>query len=423
MKRSFYMVRVAVLVAFTAVSSGAGQPLHISGYFKNFSIVMDQPHPENISEAQDQPLMGAVNNRLRLVLSEKLHPEVALKLAYDISPRIQDRSLFYQATYDVGIATTAYRAYDFDSRIYPQEGDPVASFAIFHNLDRAVVTISNPGADIYVGRQAIAWGQARAVNPTDVLAPFAFDELDVEDRRGVDAVRVRIPMGFMSEVDFGAVFGDELDVDNSAAYVRSKFYYRQNDISILAVAFRENLMAGFDLARSIGGAGFWVEAAHVFADALDSDERDASEDYFRASIGADYSLRNGTYLFAEYHFNGAGSGEAEEYLARLDRTAYRDGSVYLMGEHYFVPGATYQLTPLIIVTGQTLINLSDPSLLLAPHAEYNIAENLYLSGGAFIGVGKSPEVEFNPFVGPIYRLRSEFGGYADSYYAALRFYF
>lgn len=423
MKTSQRILSTVVTVLVAAMPAWADLPFDVSGYFKNFSIAMDQPHPENVSEALDQPLMGAVNNRLRLVLSARPYDDISLKLAYDISPRIQDQMLFYQPVYDIGIATSAYRAYDFDARLYPKEGDPVRSFALFHNLDRAVVTISNPGADVYIGRQAIAWGQARAVNPTDVLAPFAFDELDVEDRRGVDAIRVRVPMGFMSEVDFGAVFGDEFDADNSAAFVRTKFYYRQNDISLLAVAFRENLMLGFDLARSIGGAGFWVEAAHVFAKAFESDAPDRDEDYFRASIGGDYSLRDGTYLFGEYHYNGAGSGNEEDYLIRMDRTAYREGSVYLMGEHYFVPGASHQVTPLIVVTGQALVNLGDQSLLLAPHAEYNIAENVYLSGGAYLGVGESPEVDLTPFTGPFYTLRSEFGSYADSYYVSFRFYF
>ncbi|MBN2105171.1 bifunctional alpha,alpha-trehalose-phosphate synthase (UDP-forming)/trehalose-phosphatase [bacterium] len=57
-------------------------------------------------------------------------------------------------------------------------------------------------AAVYCGRQDIVWGSARTVNPMDVIAPFSFGSLDTEDRRGVDAIRLRIPVGCMGEIDF-----------------------------------------------------------------------------------------------------------------------------------------------------------------------------------------------------------------------------
>ena len=78
----------------------------------------------------------------------------------------------------------------------------------YQNLDRAFLTFSPPSGDIYIGRQAIAFGAADVVNPTDVLAPYGFDSLDTENRPGVDALRYRIPFGGMGELDFGVVCGD-----------------------------------------------------------------------------------------------------------------------------------------------------------------------------------------------------------------------
>ena len=194
----------------------------------------------------------------------------------------------------------------------------------------------------------------------------------------------------------------------------------------MAVNFRENLMLGIDWTRPIGGAGFWFEAAQVFAGALNTAKRDSEKDFFRATIGADYSLRNGTYLYMEYHYNGAGSNDIREWIRAILNNAYMEASGYLFGKHYLVPGVGYQLTPLVILNGQILANLSDPSLFIMSTVEYNIAENIYLSGGAYFGSGASAR-------GTIYRnddfaigwgiLNSEFGIYPDFYFTSFRIYF
>jgi hypothetical protein len=422
--RPLGILAVAILTVLSLPQIAPGSDkISISGYFKNYSMAIDQPDVTNLPYIQNQPIIGAVNNRLRLNLLGRANPWLTLTLAYDFSPRVQDKSLFEEQLLNLEIGGQTYRAVDFDSRLYPNGGDSATSFAIFQNLDRAFFTISTKLVDLYLGRQAIAWGSARVVNPTDVLAPFAFNHLDVEDRIGVDAVRLRVPMGFMAEMDAGWVFGDDFDLENSAMFLRSKFYYRRTDLSLLAVGFRENLLAGFDVARSIGGAGFWLEGAYVFVDALNSDRLNSDEDYLRVSFGFDYSLKNGTYLFAEYHYNQAGTVKAEDYQVIFKKTAYREGSVYLVGKHYLAPGISYQATPLITLSGEALINLADRSIFLMPQAEYNIAENVYLSAGAYLGLGGSPRLTNNQDDDPTILPRSEFGSYPDLFFTSFRVYF
>jgi len=397
--------------------------ISVGGYFKNYSLALDQPKIANLPENNQQPIQGLVTNRLRLNLSDSISHKIILTLAYDFSPRVQDKSLFDRQELNLGLKAQGYRAADLDSRLFPAAGDSVSSFAILQNLDRASLTFTTHLADIYVGRQAIAWGSARVINPTDVLTPFAFNQLDVEDRIGVDAVRFRIPTGRMSELDAGYVFGHDFKFKNSAFFLRTKLHYHDNDVSFLTVAFRENLLAGLDLTRSIGGAGFWLESAYVLVGALNSDLRDQDQDYLRSSLGLDYSLRNGTYLFVEYHFNQAGAVKPEDYLADTDKTTYQEGSVYLLGNHYLAPGISYQITPLITLTGQALINLTDPSIFVMPQTEYNLAEDIYLSAGIYLGWGRNPEYSVSDGYGPFLRLRSEFGGYPDFYFISFRIYF
>ena len=300
----------------------------------------------------------------------------------------------------------------------------MGSFAVVQNLDRAFITVKATRFDLYAGRQAIAWGSARVVNPTDVIAPYTYSELDTEDRIGVDALRIRYPLGFMGEIDAGYVAGEDFAFERSAVYLRGKFYAARTDISFIASCVRNNLMLGIDLTRAVGGAGCWLEAAHVFIGTFDEDQSGAGDDYFRLSVGSDYSFGGSTYGFVEYHFSQAGSNHARDFRHNLSTTAYTEGAVYLLGQHYLAPGIIYQLTPLVSLTGQALINLGDPSALAAPAIEYNIAEDIYLAAGAYVGFGKNPIVSDTTDVSlSTVGLASEFGTYPDTYFTSFRVYF
>ena len=371
----------------------------------------------------NDPDIGAVNNRVRIKLA--LHPssKISFHFAYDLSSRIQDPSLFEEDIFFAGLKPLEYRFSDFRDRIYPEPGDPVISFGLFHNLDRLFMTIKTAFADIFIGRQTIAWGSARVINPTDIIAPFAFNELDKEERRGVDAIRVRVPLGMMDELDMGFVAGKNFDSEKNAFFLRGKIYKFQTDMSLLLIAFRKHLLIGVDLTRALGDAGFWLETSYVIPDYFRETKNSKDKNYLRASIGLDYNLNPKTYGFLEYHFNSAGKNQPEDYTSLFDSPAYQDGSVYLMGKHYLNIGSTYQLSALIPVTGLLIFNLSDRSLILSPFLEYNIAENIYLAAGAYIGLGKNPEIVLGPLVSRPHLLFSEFGTYPDMLFTSFRVYF
>jgi hypothetical protein len=343
-----------------------------------------------------------------------------LDAAYDLAPRIQSEGMARNPLLFGRIDPFSYRAVDLDPVLYPSEPGAVRHIALGQNLDRASATLRFSSADFTVGRQAIAWGSARVINPTDVLAPFTFETLDTEDRIGVDAVRARIPLGTLSEIDTGYVFGKDLEFDNSAFFARTGLHAVRTDFSALFMGFRGNLLLGFDLARPVGGAGFWLETAYVFADTLGGEDAEVQENYFRTSSGVDYNLTGNTYAFIEYHFNGAGAALPRDYVKQYAELAYMEGSVYLMGRHYLIPGLAWQYNPLMSFTFQSLMNMTDPSVFLAPQVEYNIAPDIYLGAGAFVGVGRKPDI--GNILEPVI-LRSEFGGYPNIYFASLRRYF
>jgi len=413
---------LAVLI-LQAAPAGAGDRLSLRGYVKNFSILIMPPASILGETTVDEPDLGAVNNRLRLEMAYRPSSWISVDIAYDVSPRIQDSRLFGQDLFFPGLTLPEYRLLDFRDILYPGPGQTPASFALYHNVDRFSVTVRTRGADIILGRQAVAWGSARVINPTDIIAPFSFNELDKEERLGVDAVRVRVPLGPLDELDMGAVAGRGFAPGKSAFFIRGKTYQLKTDVSGLVLAFRNHLLLGLDLARALGGAGLWAEAAWVVPDAFRKNIPEKEKCYARVSFGLDYSPSSRTYGFIEYHFSSAGAGRPEDYIRLLNTTPYQDGAVYLLGRHYLNFGTTVQLSPLVPFTVLVILNLNDGSAVLAPQLEYNIAENIYLAGGGYIGFGKRPETILAPIDSPPLLFHSEFGAYPDMIFASFRIYF
>lgn len=409
-------IKILLLLILTLHYPMHASDFSLNGYTKNFFTAYQIQDNElaRLLGISDVKILGAVNQRIRFRAFYRPVNWFNVETAYDLSFRVQD-SLLYSDIFLFGIIDPSqYRYKDLDRKIYPGVDTPQGSFGVLQNLDRLVFTVNVPYFDIYAGRQSVAWGSSRVINPTDVIAPFTFDELDKEERIGVDALRLRAPLGMLSELDLGYVLGKDGKIENSAFFTRLKFYQYSSDISLMMVGFRENLLAGLDIARSFGGAGSWLELAYVWTDALKRSGTKINQNYFRGSFGMDYSFSEESYAFFEYHFNGAGESNPQNYLKNFTKIAYLEGSVYLWSVHYLNPGLVYQITPLLTGTVQNLINLLDPSIYLALNLEYSIAQDIYMAAGAFIGFGKT----INNF-----RYQSEFGGYPSTYFTSLRFYF
>ena len=409
-----YLLSLMLLIWFPTTGF-ASDSILFSGYYKSFFTAID-PVDFKGQTSVDQPLTGTVINRIRFKAFYNPQKWLSLSVAYNPYFQVQDNSSFSNQLNNLSIKTFKYRVFDLDSRIYPDEDDVIGNFGFYQNLDRALIVFSIPKADIRIGRQSIAWGSAHIINPTDILAPFSLGTLDAEERAGVDAIQVLIPIGFMGELNLGSVWGKDFEIKRSAFFSKFKYNILKSDVSILLLDFQENLLIGFDLAHNIGGAGAWIEAAQVMAGLFENKKNDEMSDYFRISIGMNYNFIGKIYAFAEYHYNEAGSIDPGEYLSNLFKTAYTDGSVYLMGRHYLGVGLNYQVKPLITLSGQSLFNLPDRSTFLSVQAEYNIAQDIYLSLGAFAGIGKRPDMMNMSF-------NSEFGVYQNMYFTSFRIYF
>lgn len=390
----------ALLAASLPGCAHAAEGGVFSGYYTCFGTAA-VPHRN-----AGKNTLFSISNRLRLRYARETAGGT-FNAAYSIAPRVQDRSLYDSAAilFSVDTHQAAFRAIDIPSPVYGPDG----MYAVYQNLDRLFHAFSAGRTDIVIGRQAIAWGSARSVNPTDMFAPLAFNDLDAGERRGVDAVRVRVADGSFGEWDFGYVAGRDFLFSDSAVFLRTKLDSETPDLSLLFMHDRTDITAGIDIAGTVGGAGVWLEAAYGFA---------PDDSALRASVGSDYHIAGTLYGYLEYHFNGAGSDETENYRASLARPTYRKGITYLLGRHYIIPGISWQATPLATVSASVVANCTDGSSSFNPSIEHNVFQNGYVAVGAFMGIGSVPLSSDS--TAP---LLSEFGAYPDVYYSSFRVYF
>ena len=394
----------------------------LDGYFKDYTTIIRLADFSPMSPVETDRSHIASSNRLRLNLRARSSGIWSLHVAYDLTLLVQSRDLFGPVPFGGFSGARRYRVSDLDVRLYPAPDELPGTTALHQNLDRFRLSIRTAPLDLIVGRQAIAWGAARVVNPTDVITPFGYTQLDTEDRIGVDAMRVRMPLGALSEFDIGYIAGPDFDMDSSALFARYALNTSGADVSVIAMRVGDHALAGIDFVRSLGGAGIWIEAAYMDMNYFNEGNTGGSG-FTRVSTGLDYSFSAAWYAFFEYHYSGPGSNDPDDYFRVAIGQPVREGLVYLLGKHYLAPGAVYQITPLWVASAGALVNLGDPSALLSPRLEYNVAENAYLEAGAHIGVGGAPYLE-----DPLYptfnlRLESEFGSYSDQIYFSFRYYF
>jgi len=380
----------------------------LSGYAKSFAMLQQRVSVPEIRKPESRRMWL---NRVRLKLVWRPAREVSGEFAYELSARATGAPspatpwLPSSALFD-------YRVRDLETRLYPRIDGTGRGFTMTQNLDRAVVTVSLPHADVYVGRQVVAFGSARAVNPTDVVAPFSPEVLDKEERVGVDAIRLRVPVGIMGELDAGFVPGRDFSTQSGAGFVRGRFVSHGADVYVTAMGFRDHLLLGLDVAGPLGDAGAWVEAAWI--------RKPDGRSFPRISTGLDHRFSNGVYGTLEYHLNGAGASRTRDYHTLLEDRTYVAGGVFLLGRHYVAPGLAWQLTPLWSVRLTALCNLTDRSAFMSAAFEYGVFQNGSISGGVLFGHGRGSGVSSSPVSIDV---PSEFGPFPTLGFVSVSYYF
>lgn len=368
-----------IVISLFLILPFATHAYSLSGNFKSYPIVKDLVHIDRF----DRTWLNSAKIQWQNSFFDGLKVEAGYELTTvlekypPLAPTIQ-----------------SYRALDLDYYLHENynPGHYETNFA--QNLNRLNVAYSFNYGDLILGRQPIAFGSAKSINPTDVLTPFAINTIDKEERTGIDALVVKIPIKDYILVEAAAVEGNKLKAENSAYYIRPKLNIDQYDIAFTLMEFKKNDLIGIDLQHPLYDAGVWLEAAYV------NQAPPHLKDFIRATMGGDYKFTNSLYMAFEYHYNGASMGNSYTYSPEY---------IYLRDYHYGIGTFSYEFMPLLTGTMQTYFNVQHGSAFSSLKLDYNLSENSYLSLGTYLGLGD--------------KLKTEFGKYGRIYYSSFRYYF
>lgn len=384
--------------------------LQLAGYLKSYAVYQEQLNIHQLANSPS-PSKFESQNGLRLMADYFVGDNAAIELHYEFSPVLRSVE---QNTNTLGDSANegGYRISDIAQTLGSSEPKK-ANY--FQNLDRLNIQLNFDFADVTLGRQAITLGAARVINPSDVFLPFDVRTFNQEYRIGIDAIRVQKSLGALTELDFGFIAGTDAKASNSAVFFQGRSNFSGSDISATVMRFAQQELLGVGLETALGDFGLWFEAAQVWGE----------DDYLRASIGLDYAITGNLFAFMEYHYNGAGSSDSKDYLKQLSQLPYRQGGVFLLGQHYLIPNISWSATPLLKLNGSALFNLNDKSSFINLSAEYSLSDNLYSDVSVYIFSGHKPELtttDTAPFI-PSLQLQSEYGSSPKLMYVSLRYYF
>jgi hypothetical protein len=355
------------------------------------------------------PESDGVESTDSVLAIQRLRPKFAFTVAdwlsfeasYDLMP--VSGSALDAVTWAVAPANSL-RVADLDETLHVGDG-----WSLRQNLDRLVFRFTHDKFEVRLGRQAIGHGSARLFSAADLFSNVSPASLDSEFKRGVDGLRLTVPLGESMELEVYAL-ANETEWNDSIYLARWRANFEAIDVSLLAGSSYAQPTLAFDLSGDAFGAGWYLEGMTRIAVGEDDPKTSA-----RVTLGVDYKFSFGLQLTFEGHYNSPGEASPDDYVRAFSTLSATAGESFLLGKWYLGLGLGYELTALLRGQMSWMQNLQDGSALVSAFLAWDFAENVALEVGAMIPVGARVDVS-NLIPSP----RSEFGLYPLMGFTALR---
>jgi hypothetical protein len=372
-----------------------------SGYIKSYGVYQDDVAIGGLTISEEQ---HQLQTAARLMFNTQPSQSMDFQFHYDLQAVIHSESSFDSNN---GVSTlntsssAAYRINDVGATLGEQ-----SNLTWLQNIDRFNLQWHFEEADLTLGRQAMSFGSARFINPTDIFLPFQIQTLNQEYRIGIDAIRFQYYQSELVTWDTGLIIGKDAKTENNAAFIRNTFSLSGTQWEWMWIHLDYAHVAGFGFQRSIGDVGVWFETANSQLE---------TNSYWRHSMGVDYAFNEELLGMVEYHYNGAGADDPNQYISTGQINQSNNLGVYQLGRHYLIPSLSWTASALWQVSMSAYGNMDDQSVLFQVSANTSWSDNAYSELGCFVGTGQSAE--------SLLQLGSEYGNTPTTVYASLSYYF
>ncbi|MBI4358225.1 MAG: hypothetical protein HY584_02905 [Candidatus Omnitrophica bacterium] len=376
---------IVLLILFPAVLSAADfGPLDtdFSGYVKslNFFTQTSGLNPELV----DRPLALTKENsnvfsslervRLQLNTSYNITEEkrVRLKMDYDHQPYFGT----FVSTGDFRIAKrqTEERQFLDLSQTLVEEDNVFYE----HRLYRVSLAYESQLFDLEIGRQQIPWGVGQFFTPTDLFNPFNPTQIELEERDGVDAVNLTVKKAFGVKTQLVYTPGGK-QLHPQRYLGRISRDIKSYEFGILGGRVKRDHALGFDLQGNLKGSA--VRGEFLYREAS------LEKDFIKFTVNADYNFPHNIYGLLEYHFNGQGRRDQDDY--QLDRLIR--GEIQQLGKNFLATSLGYDATSLIRIESRAIWNIDDTSFFFRPEIQYELMTNVLLTGGIQLYLGANDD--------------------------------
>ncbi len=261
------------------------------------------------------------------------------------------------------------------------------------SIDRAYIRLYFSRADVTIGQQRISWGQSLLWSPFDV-----FNRINVfepqEEKSGISAFRVQVPLGMTSAFDI--VLAPESTLDESRAGARLIWNMLGSEFTVSGIhnvvnSFSQNI-AGIGLKTDLL-FGLWFEGSFFDEQALPGKVYPEQE-YRRWLFGLDYShiiFDKRLYVMAEFSHDDSGEKHKPNYDYLMAQIRGRS----FMAEDYLYASAQLTQSEFTGLHLAFIRNVNDGGMYVIPGITHSLFPNTELRVGAYLPVA-ARGTEFNP---------------------------
>lgn len=292
-------------------------------------------------------------------------------------------------------------------------------------VDRLNLRLMVDPVDVTVGRQAINLSVTNLWAPNDFFQPFVAQAFNTVYKPGVDAARINMAIGNWSGISLIGALGYDQNLDiiwqESAFLGRAYTVLADFEWALIGGKTAWRYVAGGSFQGEIGPIGVRGEGHAGFPiDHPDlTDEQERNKPYAWVAGGIDHRWANSVHLMGEYFYHGTGETGPDRY----QRLLLNPGPVedMYLGRHYGAAAISYEPHPLVVLFGQTLVNVVDPSGLASAYVTYSLSDEADFVGGALVPFGRCPEAK--TIMGfPRVEINSEYSLYPVSLFLQIQFY-
>lgn len=348
------------LFAFSLVKS-EDFSLSMKGYYKNLSLASREM-------VDGDPYFGNLN-RLRLEFDSEFLKYFSLKLIWD----------------NEWIAGDWVNTLEFDTRQALRDSEyfnlnwPLSekkNFFYQQDLYRAYLKFDPGFLSLVFGRQRVPWGAAHLFSPSDLFTPLTLFDVEKEEKLGVDAVNLLVPVGKAGKFNF--VYTLQNAFDKSRTALRYTQTIKHFDVSVYGGRFLQDVIFGADTSGEIGGMGIRGEVSYNVAE--------YGPDFAQLALEADYGFANSLYILGGYFYNGQAPNQQIPFFNFLNNSAQPIQTQY---QHFLEAQVGYDITPLWKTNLLIVYDLLGTSFFINPEMSYSITSWCNLTGGAQLAAGRS----------------------------------